>query len=48
MLETLTDMLMKSVLVLGIGFALIIRLATKHPNASDGIVRGILSMLFRK
>jgi Na+-transporting NADH:ubiquinone oxidoreductase subunit NqrB len=48
MLDTLTDMFMKSALVLGIGFALIIRLSTKHPKASGGIARGILSMLFRK
>jgi hypothetical protein len=26
----------------------IIRLATKHPNASGGIARGIFSLLFRK
>ena len=48
MFETLTDMFMKSVLVLGICIALIIRLATKHPKASGGIARGVLSMLFRK
>jgi hypothetical protein len=48
MFETLTDMFLNSVLVLGIGFALIIRLATKHPKASGGIARGILGMLFRK
>jgi hypothetical protein len=48
MCETVTDMFMKSVLVLGIGLALIIRAATKHPKASGGIARGILSMLFRK
>jgi hypothetical protein len=32
MFETMTDMFMNTVLVLGIGFALIIRLATRHPQ----------------
>ena len=48
MVETLTNMFMTSFLVLGIGFALIIRLATKHPNASGGIARGLFSLFFRK
>ena len=33
---------------LGICFALIIRLARKHPSASGGIARGIFSLFFRK
>ena len=48
MYETLSDMFLNSLLVLGIGVALIIRLATKHPNASGGLAKGIFSLLFRK
>jgi len=48
MFENLSDMFLNLVLVLGIGLALIIRLATKHPNASGGIARGIFSLFFRK
>ena len=48
MFDTLYDMFANSMLVVVIFFALAIRLATKHPNATGGIARGIFSLLFRK
>ena len=48
MFETMNDMFMNSLLLLGIFVALAIRLATKHPKASGGIARGIFSLFFRK
>jgi hypothetical protein len=46
--EGLFDASMKGLLVIGIGCALLIRFAFKHPNASDGIARGLFSLFFRK
>ena len=48
MIDTMTDMFMKSMLMLIIFGALVMRLATKHPNASGGIARGLFSLFFRK
>ncbi len=48
MFDTLYDMFANSMLVVVIFIALAIRLATKHPNASGGIARGIFSLFFRK
>ena len=48
MFETMNDMFMNSLLLLGIFVALAIRLAMKHPKASGGIARGILGLLLRK
>ena len=48
MIDTMTDMFMKSMLMLVIGGALVLRLATKHPHASSGIARGLFSLFFRK
>ena len=41
MFDAMRDMFMQSLLVLGICFALIIRLAMKNPKTSGGIARGI-------
>ena len=48
MFDTFGDIVFKTLLVLGIGLALIIRLGMKHPNASGGIARGLFDVFFRK
>jgi len=48
MFDSLGEMFGQGLLVIFICLFLITRLAMKHPNASGGIARGILSLLFRK
>jgi hypothetical protein len=47
MFDTLYDLFTRSILVLVIFLALAMRLCMKHPNASGGVARGILGLLFR-
>jgi hypothetical protein len=47
MFESLYDLFTRSILVLVIFFALAMRLCMKHPNASGGMARGLLGLLFR-
>ncbi len=47
MFDSIYDMFTRSILVLVIFLALAMRLCMKHPNASGGVARGILGLLFR-